>query len=159
MILETNTKTTLNTVRGRHSSEGAGPNKQPINIRSIDHVVIRVMDLDRMTRFYCNVLGCELERGPGEFRLAQLRAGQSLIDLVDAAGSFGRQGGNVPDHSAPNMDHVCLRIEPWDNEAIQAHLQSHNVDAGPIGTRYGALGMGPSLYLRDPEGNTVELKG
>ncbi len=131
----------------------------PINVALIDHVVLRVNDLDKMVKFYCDVLGCKLERGPGEFRLAQLRAGQSLIDLVDAAGPIGRKGGDAPDHSAPNMDHMCLRIDPWDNEAIEAHLRNHDVDAGPIGTRYGAAGMGPSLYLRDPEGNTVELKG
>jgi glyoxylase I family protein len=131
----------------------------PINVALIDHVVLRVNDLDKMVKFYCDVLGCKLERGPGEFRLAQLRAGQSLIDLVDAAGPIGRKGGDARDHSAPNMDHMCLRIDPWDNEAIEAHLRNHDVDAGPIGTRYGAAGMGPSLYLRDPEGNTVELKG
>ena len=131
----------------------------PINIALIDHVVLRVNDLDKMVKFYCDVLGCKLERGPGKFLLAQLRAGQSLIDLVDAGGPVGKKGGDSPDHSAPNMDHVCLRVDPWDNEAIQAHLESHNVDAGPIGTRYGAGGTGPSLYLRDPEGNTVELKG
>ncbi len=131
----------------------------PINIALIDHVVLRVNDLDKMVKFYCDVLGCKLERGPGKFLLAQLRAGQSLIDLVDADGPVGKKGGDSPDHSAPNMDHVCLRVDPWDNEAIQAHLESHNVDAGPIGTRSGAGGTGPSLYLRDPEGNTVELKG
>ena len=131
----------------------------PINIALIDHVVLRVNDLDKMVKFYCDVLGCKLERGPGKFLLAQLRAGQSLIDLVDADGPVGKKGGDSPDHSAPNMDHVCLRVDPWDNEAIQAHLESHNVDAEPIGTRYGAGGMGPSFYLRDPEGNTVELKG
>ncbi len=131
----------------------------PINVALIDHVVLRVNDLDKMVKFYCDVLGCRLERGPGEFRLAQLRAGQSLIDLVDAAGPIGRKGGDAADHSAPNMDHMCLRVDPWDSEAIEAHLRNHDVDAGPIGTRYGAAGMGPSLYLRDPEGNTVELKG
>ena len=131
----------------------------PINVALIDHVVLRVNDLDMMVQFYCDVLGCKLEHGPAEFRLAQLRAGQSLIDLVDAAGPVGQKDGDAPDHSAPNVDHVCLRIEPWDSEAIEAHLKSHNVDAGPIENRYGAAGMGPSLYLRDPEGNTIELKG
>ena len=54
----------------------------PINITHIDHVVIRVKDLQNMIMFYQNVLGCKLERGPGEGGLAQLRAGHSLIDLV-----------------------------------------------------------------------------
>ncbi len=131
----------------------------PINICLIDHVVIRVTDLDGMLAFYCDVLGCRLERGPGELRLAQLRAGQSLIDLVDTDSALGRQGGSAPDHGAPNMDHVCLRVHPWDADAIGEHLRRNGVEVDEIVTRYGAAGTGPSLYLRDPEGNTVELKG
>jgi catechol 2,3-dioxygenase-like lactoylglutathione lyase family enzyme len=131
----------------------------PINIRSIDHVVIRVANLEAMVEFYCDVLGCRLERGPGEVKLAQLRAGNSLIDLVDADGTLGRQTGGVPDHKAPNLDHVCLQVQPWDADAIRKHLRLHDVEVGEIVTRYGALGYGPSLYIRDPEGNRVELKG
>jgi len=131
----------------------------PINIRSIDHVVIRVTGLEAMVDFYCDVLGCRLERGPGKERLAQLRAGNSLIDLVDADSTLGRQSGEVADHKAPNMDHVCLQVQPWDADAIRKHLRLHSVEVGETITRYGALGYGPSLYIRDPEGNTVELKG
>ncbi len=133
--------------------------KHPIKIQSIDHVVIRVQNLDQMTRWYCDVLGCRLERGPGDVKLAQLRAGQSLIDLVDANGPIGRKGGVSPDHNAPNMDHLCLQLSSWEPNAIQKHLQENNVKFGEIAIRYGALGDGPSLYLSDPEGNTVELKG
>jgi glyoxylase I family protein len=131
----------------------------PINIRAIDHVVIRVTDLDGMIAFYTEVLGCRLERGPGELGLAQLRAGASLIDLVDVGSALGREGGAAPDHGAPNLDHVCLQVQPWDLDAIGTHLRRHGVDVGEVAMRYGATGMGPSLYLRDPEGNTVELKG
>lgn len=131
----------------------------PINIRVIDHVVIRVIDLDGMIAFYTEVLGCRLERGPGELGLAQLRAGQSLIDLLDVDSALGRQGGSAPDHRTPNMDHLCLQVQPWDSEAISEHLRRHGVDLGQVVMRYGSTGMGPSLYLRDPEGNTVELKG
>ena len=131
----------------------------PINIRLIDHVVIRVQNLVRMIEFYCDVLGCRLERGPGENGLAQLRAGDSLIDLVDAAGPLGRQGGGRPRHEGGNMDHVCLQVQPWDADAISNHLKKHNVEVGDVVTRYGALGDGPSLYIKDPEGNAVELKG
>jgi catechol 2,3-dioxygenase-like lactoylglutathione lyase family enzyme len=131
----------------------------PINIRLIDHVVIRVTDMERMIGFYCDVLGCKLERGPGEPGLAQLRAGQSLIDLVDASGPIGRKGGEPPEHNAPNMDHVCLQIQPWDVAAIQQHLQLHNVKTGDVVSRYGAAGSGPSIYINDPEGNCIELKG
>ena len=131
----------------------------PINITHIDHVVIRVNDLENMIAFYRDVLGCPLERGPGEARLAQLRAGQSLVDLVDVNGPFGRKGAAAPDHNAPNMDHLCLQLSAWDPDAIQEHLKANNVKFGEIAVRYGALGNGPSLYVRDPEGNTVELKG
>ena len=131
----------------------------PINIALIDHVVIRAADLATMIAFYRDVLGCRLERGPGEIGLAQMRAGRSLIDIVDAHGPIGRDGGALPDHGAPNMDHVCLQISPWDEEKIRAHLEAHGIEAGETASRYGALGQGPSIYITDPEGNTVELKG
>ncbi len=131
----------------------------PINITHIDHVVIRVNDLENMIAFYRDVLGCKLERGPGEAGLAQLRAGLSLIDLVDADGPLGQQGGARPDRAAPNMDHVCLQVKPWDGDAIKEHLEQHGIEAGAVASRYGAAGIGPSMYLSDPEGNTVELKG
>jgi glyoxylase I family protein len=133
--------------------------QHPINIRLIDHVVVRAADPSKMVDFYCNVLGCRLERGPGEIGLAQLRAGNSLIDILDVAGPLGGQGGRDPDAQTPNMDHFCLQVEPWDVEAIYAHLNSHGVETGDLVTRYGALGSGPSLYIEDPEGNRVELKG
>ncbi len=120
----------------------------PINITHIDHVVLRVDDLEKMIDFYRDVLGCKLERGPGG-GLAQLRAGLSLIDLVVA----------TADHSAPNMDHVCFQIDPWDAHAVQEQLRRHDVSFGEVGDRYGASGVGPSIYLQDPEGNTIELKG
>lgn len=131
----------------------------PINIALIDHVVLRVVDLEKMVSFYCDVLGCRLEKGPGDIGLAQLRAGLSLIDLVDANGKLGRQGGGLPDHEAHNMEHLCLQVSPWNPDAILTHLEKHGVKTGEIASRYGALGQGPSLYLQDPEENTVELKG
>ncbi len=131
----------------------------PINIRLIDHVVLRVHDLERMIAFYSDVLGCQLERGPEETGLAQLRAGLSLIDLVAAKSPVGRQADGLPDHSAANMDHVCLQVDTWNDDAILEHLKRHGVAFDGIGIRYGAQGLGPSLYLRDPENNTVELKG
>lgn len=131
----------------------------PINITQIDHVVLRVENLEVMLAFYRDVLGCRLERGPSDIGLAQLRAGRSLIDLVDVNGELGRQGGGAPDQSAPNVDHLCLLIDPWDAGAIQRHLADHSVEADDIEQRYGATGFGPSIYIRDPEGNRVELKG
>jgi glyoxylase I family protein len=130
-----------------------------IRIREIDHVVLRVSDLERMTAFYCGVLGCEVERRQDEIGLVQLRAGRSLIDLVPVDGKLGRAGGAAPGREGRNMDHVCLRVEPFDGEEVRSHLAAHGIDAGEIASRYGAEGEGPSVYVSDPEGNVVELKG
>ncbi|MFZ6642852.1 VOC family protein [Undibacterium sp. TC4M20W] len=128
-------------------------------IREIDHLVLRVKDLDSMLHFYCDVLGCTIERRQEEIGLTQLRAGRSLIDLITVTGKLGRMGGAAPGKEGRNMDHLCLRVEPFDLAGIQAHLQSHNVSVGEVGQRYGAEGEGLSIYISDPEGNVVELKG
>ncbi len=120
-------------------------------IKGLDHVVLRVADLDRAVRFYCEVLGCREERRVASISLVQLRAGAALIDLVPAEGT--------PEVASGNMDHFCLRIEPFDEAALRAHLTAHGVEVGEVARRYGAEGNGPSLYLQDPDGNTVELKG
>jgi catechol 2,3-dioxygenase-like lactoylglutathione lyase family enzyme len=131
-----------------------------IHIKGLDHVVLRVSDLDSMIRFYCDVLGCKLERElPAEFGLVQLRAGHSLIDLVSVDGELGRAGGAAPGKEGRNMDHFCVSLESFDEAAIRAHLSDFNIVAGTVETRYGAEGSGPSIYIRDPENNTVELKG
>ena len=129
----------------------------PFQPKGLDHVVVRVIDLARMTAFYRDVLGCPVEREERVIGLVQLRAGRSLIDLVDAAGEIGR--GAAPRPDGRNMDHLCLRVEPFEEGAIRAHLERHGVSAGELKRRYGAEGYGPSLYIEDPEGNTVELKG
>lgn len=130
-----------------------------ISVREIDHVVLRVVDVERMLRFYCDVLGCTLERRQDAIGLVQLRAGRSLVDLVPVAGKLGRAGGAPPGTEGRNLDHFCLRVEPFDAAAVRIHLQAHGVDPGPVELRYGAEGEGPSIYVTDPEGNVVELKG
>src|SRR5271170_6163656 len=130
-----------------------------IKIRELDHVVLRVIDLPTMLEFYCRVLGCEVERRQDELGLVQLRAGRSLIDMVTVTGAIGAAGGAEPRNAARNMDHFCLRVEPFDAAAIRYFLVSNSVTPGDVVSRYGAEGEGPSLYLSDPEGNTVELKG
>jgi glyoxylase I family protein len=128
-------------------------------ILGLDHVVLRVTDVPRVVRFYCEVLGCRVERERPELGLTQLRAGQSLIDLVAVDSELGKQGGAASGAEGRNMDHLCLRVEPFDAGAIATHLLAHGVVPGETRTRYGAEGLGPSLYISDPEGNTVELKG
>lgn len=130
-----------------------------IEIRAIDHVVLRVRDVERALRFYCDVLHCTEERRSDALGLLQLRAGSSLIDLVDVAGPLGKLGGPPPGENARNMDHLALRLAAFDEAAIRAHLLRCGVAPGEVGQRYGADGLGPSLYIRDPEGNVVELKG
>jgi glyoxylase I family protein len=130
-----------------------------IRIREIDHLVLRVISLEKMLRFYCEGLGCSVERRQDEIGLVQLRAGRSLIDLVPVNGKLGRAGGKAPGSEGRNLDHLCLRIEPFDAEAISSHLRQHGADPGAVEQRYGAEGEGPSIYVQDPEGNVVELKG
>ena len=130
-----------------------------IRIREIDHIVLRVVDLDRMLRFYCDVLGCIVERRRDDIGLVQLRAGRSLVDLVPVTGKLGVAGGAPPGKEGRNVDHYCFRVEPFDEEEIRRTLAAHGVEAGATATRNGAEGEGPSMYVTDPEGNVVELKG
>lgn len=133
-----------------------------IDIRGLDHVVIRVSSLERSLAFYRDALGCSEERRIEALGLIQLRAGASLIDLVPADSPLGRAGGAGPppaDGGGRNMDHFALEIARFDEAAIRRQLESHGIEPGDVATRYGARGNGPSMYLRDPDGNTVELKG
>ncbi len=122
-----------------------------VKIIGIDHVVLRVADMDRAIRFYCDVLGCKEERRVSEINLVQLRAGRSLIDLV-ASVDPALEGRT-------NMDHFALRVEVFDEALLREFFSAHGIDPGEVKRRYGAEGDGPSMYIRDPDGNTVELKG
>ncbi len=125
----------------------------------LDHVVLRANTVSVMVEFYVDVIGCTVEKVQEKLGLTQLRAGGSLIDIVDVNGQLGQLGGKGPGAEGRNMDHFCLRIDPWDEDAILSHLNGHGIEVGDIGMRYGAEGMGPSIYIEDPEGNVVELKG
>jgi glyoxylase I family protein len=130
-----------------------------LHIREIDHLVLRVVNLDSMIRFYCEVFGCTIERRQDKIGLIQLRAGRSLLDLVPVDGELGRAGGAAPGKEGRNLDHFCFRVEPFDEDSIRRHLHVNGVEAGSIATRYGAEGYGDSIYVTDPEGNIVEIKG
>lgn len=130
----------------------------PFQLLGLDHIVLRVRDVEGMIGFYTDVLGCRLERVQAEIGLYQLRAGRSIIDLVPLDGKLGAAGGAGPGAEGHNLDHFCLEISHFDEDGIRAHLARHGVTAGPVGQRYGAGGEGPSLYLTDPEGNSIELK-
>ena len=129
-----------------------------ITTRAIAHVVLRVSDLGKMARFYTAVLGARFERHQEAIGLYQRRVGTALIDLVPVSGQLGAAGGAAPGPEGRNVDHICFRVLPWNGEAILAELKSHGITA-EIVSRYGAEGDGPSIYLSDPEGNALELKG
>ncbi len=131
----------------------------PITVVGFDHIVLRVRDKDRMVAFYRDVLGLTVDRDRPEIGLTHIRAGGQMIDLVTVDGPLGRMGGEPPGRTARNLDHFALQVRPFDEAAIRAHLATHDVQVVEEGQRYGADGTGLSLYVRDPEGNTVELKG
>jgi len=130
-----------------------------IAVREIDHLVLRVTDLQTMLRFYSEALGCPLEVNRPDIGLYQLRAGRSMIDLVPVDGKLGAMGGAAPGKEGRNLDHLCLRVEPFDEAEIRRTLAPYGVEVGPVEQRIGAEGKGPSIYITDPEGNMVELKG
>jgi len=130
-----------------------------IFVREIDHLVLRTERLDEMIAFYTDALGMAVERRVDAIGLIQLRAGRSLLDLVPVDSELGRKGGAAPGTQGHNLDHFCLRVDPFDETAIRDRLKTLRIEAGPTERRYGAEGSGPSIYIQDPDGNTVELKG
>jgi catechol 2,3-dioxygenase-like lactoylglutathione lyase family enzyme len=131
----------------------------PVQIQGFDHIVLRIRDKAAMVAFYRDVLGCAVDRDRPELGLTHIRAGADLIDLVTLDGPLGRSGGEGPGAQGRNLDHFCLRVRPFDETALRAHLAAHGIAITDSGARYGADGEGQSLYIQDPEGNTVELKG
>jgi glyoxylase I family protein len=130
-----------------------------IEVRKIDHLVLRTTDVAGMVRFYQDVLGCRVERTlPPETGLTQLRAGDALIDIVAVDSELGRAGGGPPGERGNNLDHFCLELEGTGQEELRDWLVSRGIECGEFETRYGAGGFGPSLYIKDPDGNTVELR-
>lgn len=133
--------------------------RAPFAPAGLDHVVLRIAELPRALAFYCDTLGCRVESRQEAIGLVQLRAGRSLIDLVPLDGKLGRQGGAGPGAEGRNMDHFCLRVEPFDAAAMIAWLRERGAQPGEVASRSGAEGEGPSIYVTDPDGNVVELKG
>ncbi|HTL99187.1 MAG TPA: VOC family protein [Holophagaceae bacterium] len=128
-------------------------------VLGIDHAVFRVRDLARMEAFYEEALGCEVVRRREDLGLVHIRVGRALVDLVSVDGLLGRDGGAAPGAEGRNLAHLCLRVEPFEPEAIQARMKALGVETSEATSNFGAEGDGPSLYLTDPEGNTLELKG
>lgn len=130
-----------------------------MQILALDHLVLRAADLERMVDFYTRVLGLALDRRVPELGLVHLRAGRSMLDLIAVTGPLGAPSGAAPGAEGRNLDHLCLRIEPFDETALRDRFAAHGVTLSEVHDNYGAEGRGPSVYLSDPEGNLVELKG
>jgi len=130
-----------------------------LKIKQIDHLVLRALDVEAMMAFYVDVIGCSLEKMQKEAGLYHLRAGSSLIDLIIVDTRPGKIDGVTPGKEGRNLDHFCLSIDPFDTDQIIRYLKSKGIDPGKVESRYGAEGDGPSIYVADPEGNVVELKG
>lgn len=128
-------------------------------VQHIDHVVLRAADMERSVDFYTQVLGGAIKKRNEQYGMIHLGAGSSMIDLVDVNGPLGAMGGGAPGKERRNVDHFCLRVEPFDEQEILAHLQAFGIVADKAVTRYGAEGVGLSIYCFDPDGNQVELKG
>ena len=132
----------------------------PFSVQRIDHLVFRVRDLPRSVAFYSAVLGCEVVRKRDDLGLIHLRVGASMVDLISIDGKLGRAGGVGAGVEGRNVDHLCLRIDPFIEEDIVRHLKQHGIEPhGRASTNFGAEGEGLSLYFSDPDGNTIELKG
>lgn len=134
--------------------------ERPFEIQRIDHVVLRVQDLARALHFYRDILGCTVARERPSLGMVHLHAGSAMIDLVSVDGPLGVKGGAAAGGEGRNMAHLCLRVEPFGDVPLQAYFKAHGiaVDA-PAGRNFGAEGDGLSLYIHDPDGNGVELKG
>ena len=102
-----------------------------LRIKNLDHLVLRVSDLSSMLKFYTQVIGCTVEKVQEQLGLYQLRAGTALIDIVPISGQLGQRGGAAPGKEGRNLDHFALRIEPFDPEAIIAHLKAHGCEPAP----------------------------
>ncbi|MSO91180.1 MAG: VOC family protein [Acetobacteraceae bacterium] len=130
-----------------------------LDLLGLDHVVLRCRDLKTMAAFYCDVLGCTMDRWREDLGLVHLRAGNAFIDLVDTEKARARSGADEPAQAgAPNMDHFCLSVGKIDAAALSAYLAARGAQAAAPVMRYGATGERLSIYLSDPEGNSVELR-
>ena len=125
----------------------------PIECRGIDHVVLRVSDIERSLHFYTEILGMSLERIIEGINVYQLRCGNNLIDLCVLP-----EGTELAEKEARGIDHLCLTVH-GDFDAIVSFVKAHDVPItfGPV-ELYGATGYGTSIYVLDPDGHTLELK-
>jgi len=125
--------------------------RAPFDLERLDHLVLRTRDVGRLVDFYCG-LGCRVVREIESMQLIQLAAGASIIDII-----------GVEERAEPagrNLDHFALRVSPFERESILAYCAAREIPAeSPENLLLGADGFGPAIYVEDPDGNRVELKG
>lgn len=117
----------------------------------LDHIVLNTSNSTAMVDFYCNILGCHVEKIQEEIGLIQLRAGDSLIDLFKST-------ENLSQSKVKNLNHFCLRVDPFIDEELKEYFTKNKIPILEYGKRYGAQGVGYSIYIHDPDDNTIELK-
>ena len=143
-----------------HTPEQIVSERPPlVTITEMDHIVLRVRDVDKSLHFYAQVLGLQVERleqfKSGEVRFPSVRLNDdTIIDLFPDP-DMEPIGPNAP----RNQDHFCMVIEPTDMDALKREFEAMGIaiQAGP-GPRWGAHGNGTSLYVYDPDDNVVELR-
>ena len=129
-----------------------------VKITEMDHIVLRVKDVDVALQFYTETLGLKAERveqwQKGEVRFPSARLNDDTI--IDFFASDDRPSNR---DGVRNQDHFCMVIEPTDMEELKSKFEAMGVDiqAGP-GKRWGSHGDGISLYVYDPDDNVVELR-
>ncbi len=129
-----------------------------VKITEMDHIVLRVRDVETSLRFYTQVLGMPAERVE-QWRAGEIRFPSARLNADTIIDFFGSDQEPVGRDGAKNQDHFCMVIEPTDMEELKTKFEGIGVDiqAGP-GKRWGSHGDGISLYIYDPDDNVVELR-
>ena len=135
----------------------ATPTTPLFEMIGIDHVVYLVDDMPKAVKFYGEVLGCRPGYSYPKIGMEQLWCGAALIVLADVTHPGTTRAR--PAQGAPNVDHLCIALGPFDEDALRRHLAAHGVTIEQEAFHGGARGMGRSFYIRDPFGNLLELKG
>ena len=142
----------------KKGAEPARKSKPPFRLEGIDHVLLLVNGIKPAAQFYTGVLGCTVEEQLPQYGMLQLRAGSALIDLVDISVPEA-SWAKPPVAGGRNLDHLCLALGAHDEGALRRHLARHRVEILEEGVHGGSRGESLSLYIRDPSGNVIELKG
>ena len=144
--------------RLKRARKPAAHTRPPFALQGIDHILLLVKGMKPAVRFYADILGCTVEGALPQYGMLQLRAGAALIDLVDISVPEG-EGAVPPVAGGRNFDHLCLALGAHDESKLRRHLARYRIPVIEEGIHGGSRGESLSLYVRDPSGNVIELKG